>query len=747
MNDSEHVYSLQDAESFFLSQFKESKGTKEDFTFAALSSMIDDLERQKITPKEIITKIRSRFEFQGWRQFFFYRNSVVETFLDEVKLSTEMPYPNIPVGRALLPPLTKLVEAIERDYGTLVSLCDSSISGPNPILLSSPPSVATVDSFVKVPVEMRTALSAGVPIMVIDSGIDNEHPDLAHILDEQCMDFSGDYDSSDYNGHGTHCSGIIAGRGIVDGDMIGMAPGAKLFHGKVLDKGGIIRTESILSALEWALEKEISIINLSLGSDTSKESGPSLLARVCEEVAVTYPVLLVCSAGNSGFNERTWEPLLGTITDPAISRHVIAVGAVDAGYKLAPFSSKGSPDPNSDQFEKPDLCGLGVAVVSCKSRFFPSSPGYQNPYVVMSGTSMAAPYISGLAAVVYGALKAIPQQKERVEKLKQLLFEGAEKPLNDRGAPYAVYEVGRGVPDLPAILKSLGYKISARPQEEPETSKQGKKCNWTGIPFGSSWKVNIEFFACTDAPDTYVSARAFQKYKEEAGGRCVSKELLVKELLVKYKKYQDAIQKLGTIQQKQIVQFKYNIEKKARDADFSEIRGSMAFGSPFFMDGKSLDPLDYTCLYYCVVKEGRKSQLFGLVWQPFDMKALPQVDEYYIGGELSFDDLSLGVSMQSLQYIELLHDSFNGTAFWVPKTLNSPSGDLFILENPKNREERCLHEIETAFRTHAVGRVSLPTDIANTIIERWSESYVLALKSKVFRTVKEADSILFITKS
>lgn len=239
--------------------------------------MIGELEQKRISPLAVIGYVREQIQYQGWRSFFFFQTAEIQDFLIRAELYPEQPYKHIPVVRALLPPLTSLVKTIEEKCKTLSALRDSGIALPQPVLFAGEAETITPGSFTGVPVDVRRKLSEAVPVMIIDSGIDYLHEDLAHIPESRCLDFTGGNDPMDYNGHGTHCSGILAGSGIVEGELAGVAPGADLYHGEIEHSSGMLSLESALTALDWALGKSIPIISMSLGTPADPHMLPCSL--------------------------------------------------------------------------------------------------------------------------------------------------------------------------------------------------------------------------------------------------------------------------------------------------------------------------------------------------------------------------------------------------------------------------------------------------------------------------------------
>ncbi len=215
-----------------------------------------------------------------------------------------------------------------------------------------------------------------VVVAVLDTGIDYTHPDLAgNVIGGQSM-IAGEKDYRDENGHGTHVAGTIA----ANGKLLGVAPQAKLLAVKVLDKDGAGSYSSISQGIAWTRKwqgpkgEKVNVINMSLGGPVPDNSMHKEIVQ-----AVQAGISVVCAAGNSGDGD----PNTPELSFPAYYEESLAVGAVDLQVGLANFS-------NSN--EHIDIVAPGV---------FTYSTYPDNRYVELSGTSMAAPHISGALALIY----------------------------------------------------------------------------------------------------------------------------------------------------------------------------------------------------------------------------------------------------------------------------------------------------------------------------------------------------------
>ncbi|MEV8372183.1 S8 family serine peptidase [Kribbella sp. NPDC056861] len=227
----------------------------------------------------------------------------------------------------------------------------------------------------------------GVSVAVIDTGIDATHADLKAQLAGQ-RNFTDEADG-DKVGHGTHVASIIAGTGAAAGGKFkGVAPGARLYDGKVCSIDGCTLS-AIVAGMEWAAtEVRAKVVNLSLGGYDDPETDPveEALARLTEQTGT----LFVVAAGNSGEGA-------GTIESPGSAAAALTVGAVDKQDKLAWFSSRG---PLPDGTVKPDLTAPGVAIVAARAAGTEAGTPVDEHYTSLNGTSMATPHVAGAAAIL-----------------------------------------------------------------------------------------------------------------------------------------------------------------------------------------------------------------------------------------------------------------------------------------------------------------------------------------------------------
>ncbi|MEO3768791.1 S8 family serine peptidase [Micromonospora sp. B9E7] len=231
--------------------------------------------------------------------------------------------------------------------------------------------------------------AAGVDVAVLDSGADAEHPDLAGQIAESSSFVPEEPDILDYKGHGTHVASTIAGTGAASGGVEkGVAPGARLHIGKVLNSEGSGQDSWIIAGMEWAArEQKARVVSMSLGGEATDGSDP--MSQAVDRLSAETGALFVIAAGNSG---------PATIGSPGAADSALTVGAVDSTDHLADFSSQG---PRAgDGGLKPEITAPGVDILAARSHFVRGGSG---DYTLMSGTSMATPHVAGTAALVAAA--------------------------------------------------------------------------------------------------------------------------------------------------------------------------------------------------------------------------------------------------------------------------------------------------------------------------------------------------------
>ena len=216
----------------------------------------------------------------------------------------------------------------------------------------------------------------GIKIAVIDSGCDINHDSIKDNI-IGVRNFT-DEDRKNQNividrvGHGTHVVGIIAAKG-QNNTVVGVAPDVGIYVLKAIDRTGSGKLSWVVNAINYAVKLKVDIISMSLGMSQSNGK----LERAIKE-AINKDILVVCAAGNDGDgNSESFE-----YSYPAAYPDVISVGAVDKNGVPASFSNSNLAI---------DLLAPGVNILST----FPN-----NQFAILSGTSMAAPHVSGSLALL-----------------------------------------------------------------------------------------------------------------------------------------------------------------------------------------------------------------------------------------------------------------------------------------------------------------------------------------------------------
>jgi Subtilase family len=286
---------------------------------------------------------------------------------------------------------------------------------------------------------------AGVLVAVVDTGIDLDHSEFAGRIAAGGKCFGtcpglaalGD----DNQGHGTHVAGIIGAAANNKGNT-GVAPGASLLAVKVLDANGSGTYTAVGNGISYAATKGARVINLSLGGGSPSSS---LIAPLKQAAATS---VIVAAAGNSGTMYAPGYPA-AYATQAGIVGSMIIVGSVNSSNVISSFSQ--TPGNGG--------CVASGGVTTCFKNVFLVAPGqnilstYNNGgYAIMSGTSMATPYVSGVAARVLGAAPYLTNKQ-----VVSILLQSA----TDLGAKGVDAVYGRGLVNLQAALAPLGTQSIA----------------------------------------------------------------------------------------------------------------------------------------------------------------------------------------------------------------------------------------------------------------------------------------------
>jgi serine protease AprX len=333
---------------------------------------------------------------------------------------------------------------------------------------------------------------AGVGIAIIDSGITAWHDDLTNKTSKlfpygnqrvaKFVDFvNGRTMPYDDNGHGSHVAGIIAGNGYDSyGEKTGIAPDANVVSLKVLDQDGKGTISNIIAALNWIATNgatyNIRVVNMSVGAGVYESYWTDPLT-VATKKLTDKGIVVVAAAGNMGKN-ADGHLQYGGITSPGNAPWVLTVGASSTNGTftrtddtMAAFSSSG---PSYIDFEaKPDLVAPGVGTVSLAvpgSAFYTNKAPYllnglrllgSKPYLALSGTSMAAPVVSGSVALM---LQANP-------KLTPNLVKAILQYTAQQYPGYSPLRQGAGFLNTLGAVRLAQYYVNPRPGDRVPTQK------------------------------------------------------------------------------------------------------------------------------------------------------------------------------------------------------------------------------------------------------------------------------------
>lgn len=282
-------------------------------------------------------------------------------------------------------------------------------------------------TFTGVPEHWKTTRGEGVRVAVLDTGIDDEHPDLAEGI-EKARDFTrSPVSHRDVQKHGTHCAGTIGARANNIG-VVGVAPACRFIIGKVLDDNGSGEGAGIAAGIDWACSEGADVISMSMGSP---QPDPRIGAAL--ERAIAAGKFVIVAAGNDGRPNSVNYPARWKGQGLRPNLDCIAVSAFRKDGKLASFSSRGP---------EVDVAGPGQDILS-------TVPGGR--YALMSGTSMATPFVAGVVALMVAAHRKLKNPKSPLTNLRELR-EHFAKGSKDAGTPGKDDDFGFGLVDPDQLL-------------------------------------------------------------------------------------------------------------------------------------------------------------------------------------------------------------------------------------------------------------------------------------------------------
>ncbi|MBT2684928.1 S8 family peptidase [Bacillus sp. ISL-37] len=249
-------------------------------------------------------------------------------------------------------------------------LMQNEVSGPNDLLYQENyqwnlPVIGTEQGWTV------TRGTEEIEIAIVDTGVDLDHPDLRNRIVKGYNVINEKADPDDDNGHGTHVAGIIASETDNNEGVAGMTWFSRIMPIKAMGAKGYGTTFDIAKGIVWAVDHGADVINLSLGNYQ-----PSKVLEEAVRYAYQKNVVMVSAAGNDGSDQPTY---------PSAYPEVLSVAAVDYNGNRASFSNYG---------DYIDIAAPGV--------YIPSTY-FNKQYAALSGTSMAAPHVAGLAALIKSA--------------------------------------------------------------------------------------------------------------------------------------------------------------------------------------------------------------------------------------------------------------------------------------------------------------------------------------------------------
>ena len=279
------------------------------------------------------------------------------------------------------------------------------------------------------------ATGQGVTIAIVDTGIDLNHPDLKDNLVPGYNAITGSEAAGanqDNNGHGTQVAGVVAAE-LNDVGIVGVAYQAKIMPVKAMGAKGVGYDDAIADGIIWAVDHKAKIINLSLGSENGSYASDIL------RQAVTYAhnkgCLLIAASGNYD-PESQVNP---GVSYPASDPKVLAITATDNTGKVTSYSATGS---------EVDLAAPGDSIPTDEwSRVEGSG------YAYASGTSLAAPFVSGEAALIWS---------QHPEWSRDQVVQALEEGTKDLGSPGRDNQYGYGLVDVKLALNLINQTLDIR---------------------------------------------------------------------------------------------------------------------------------------------------------------------------------------------------------------------------------------------------------------------------------------------
>lgn len=287
----------------------------------------------------------------------------------------------------------------------------------------------------------------GVSVAVLDTGIDRFHPDLSVSLG---IDFAGGYTSTDFRdtyGHGTFVAGVLACLRNKRG-LVGICPAIRLIVARIGRFNEETRSydndvvEALEKGVDWAVDSGANVVNLSVEFQTIPTAAVNRLEAVFQR-AVSRGIILVGSAGNGGRNEVAY---------PASSKLILGVGAFGDTQEGPVVLARVRDTEGRYYIPLFSNYGRGLDVIAPGVRVPSTLPIAAGSYAWGNGTSIAAPYVSGVCAVMLEADRVRRTASQTyVDKMYKAIRESAWS-LPGIASDFQ----GAGVVNLPGALRALG---------------------------------------------------------------------------------------------------------------------------------------------------------------------------------------------------------------------------------------------------------------------------------------------------
>lgn len=339
-----------------------------------------------------------------------------------------------------------------------------------------------------------------VTIAILDTGIDEAHPDLVGKILPGYDYIDNDSNPHDLNGHGTHVAGIAAAVTNNGVGVAGMNWKSRLLPVRVLDAGGVGYAAQLASGIRWAKNSGAKVLSISLGGPNSSSD---VQAAVNEAHAAGS--LVIAAMGNENSNELMY---------PAAYDNVLAVAATGQNDLKAPYSSFGThcdvaaPGGNMSFYHDPK--GI-YSTMPTYPVHMTTSENYYTNYDYVQGTSQAAPYVAGLAALLWALEPSLtPDQAQATIQTTAV----------DKGVPGWDQYYGHGRVDALAAVRV--YSPPVPPVLSPINNADGDGTylvNWNDVPYATSYVLEEDDDPAFTSPIVrYTGANSQYQVTGQTGG-------------------------------------------------------------------------------------------------------------------------------------------------------------------------------------------------------------------------------------